>query len=99
ADVQTVAADDIAVHLAHDHHFAGIDVGGNNAVPSNGDAVLGNIDGAFDAAVHIEGFGAADFTLDDQRPSDAGLLQGSIGGFRRCVGVEIAELSGFLCVF
>ena len=65
ADVQTVRALDVALHLAQDHNFAGTDVGGDAAVTSNGDPVIGKINGALDSAIDVERFGAADFTFDD----------------------------------
>jgi len=65
ADVQTVRALDVALHLAQDHDFAGTDIGGNAAVASNGHAAFGKIDGALDAAIDVQRFGAAHFTLDD----------------------------------
>ena len=63
ADVQTVGALDVALHLAQDHNFAGADVGGDAAVASDGDPVLGKIDGALDSPIDVERFGAADFAL------------------------------------
>jgi hypothetical protein len=57
---------DVALHAAQDHNFAGADVGDDAAVGCNGDAVIGKIDGALDAAIDVERFGAADFAFDDQ---------------------------------
>jgi hypothetical protein len=56
---------DIALHAAHDYNFAGADVGDDAAVGCNGDAVIGKINGALDASIDVERFGAADFALDD----------------------------------
>jgi hypothetical protein len=76
ADVQTVGALNVALHLAQDHNFTGDDVGGDAAVSSDGDAVLGKVDGAIDSTIDIERFGPADFTFDDYRAADRGLLHG-----------------------
>ena len=47
------------------------------AVAADGDAAIGHRDFAFDAAVDVEGFGAADLALDDQSAADGGLIYGS----------------------
>ena len=56
ADVQTVGALNVALHFAQDDNFAGADVGGDAAVTSNGDPVLGKIDGALDSPIDVERF-------------------------------------------
>jgi hypothetical protein len=76
ADIQTVGALYVALYLAQDDHFAGADVGGDAAVASNGDPVLGKIDGALDSPIDVELFVAADFSLDDHGTADRSLLHG-----------------------
>ena len=88
ADVQTVGALNVALHLAQDHNFAGADVGGDAAVASNGDAVFGKIDGALDSPIDIERFGSADFALDDHRAADRSLLHGHADGLAGAVRVR-----------
>src|SRR5436190_18653422 len=66
ADIQAIDALDVAGYLAHDHHFAGADIGGDDTVAPHGDAVVGKIDGAFDLAIDIECLGSRDLALDDQ---------------------------------
>jgi len=53
ADIQTVRALDVALHLADDHNIAGTDVGGDATVTPNGDAVTGKINGALDSAIDV----------------------------------------------
>src|SRR4029077_4347171 len=77
ADVQAISALNVAVHLAHNHNFAGANVGRDAAVTSNGYAIVGKTNGALDPAVDVKRFRAADFALDDQRTADRGLLHGS----------------------
>src|SRR5579863_6443978 len=76
ADIHAVAGGQIAAHFAQHDDFAGVDVGGDHAVAANGDAIAGKIDGTFDPAVNIKRLGAGDFTLDDQRLADGGLVGG-----------------------
>src|SRR3989449_4189950 len=79
ANVKPVIADHITVYLAHDDNLAGIDVGRDGAVAADGNTVFRNVDSAFDAAVDIKRFRAADFPLDDEGTANAGLLQRGIG--------------------
>jgi len=88
SDVQTVGALNVALHLAQDHNFAGADVGGDAAVASDGDAVLGKIDGALDAPIDIERFGAADFPFDDHRAADRSLFHGHADSLAGGVGIR-----------
>src|ERR1700756_4736454 len=48
ADIQAVAALNIALDLAHDNHFAGDDIGCHSAIAANGDTVVGQVDGTLD---------------------------------------------------
>src|SRR6476660_272231 len=91
ADVEAIAADDVALHLTHDHDFAGVDVGGNHAVAAHGHAMFGNIDGAFDAAINEERFRSTDVAFDDQRAADCRLLHGCARGLYRSVGIGIGR--------
>src|SRR4051812_11165476 len=87
ADVDAVAGVQIATHFADDHDLARHHVRGDNAVASDGHAVSGQVDGAFHAAVDVERFRPGDFTLDDERFADSGLLvavhDGVAGGGNR----------------
>src|SRR5712692_11416322 len=83
ADVQTVRALDVALHLAQDHNFASTDVGGDASVTPNSDAVTGKINGALDSAIDVQRFGAADFTFDDQGAPDCSPLHGHTHGLDR----------------
>ena len=96
AEVEPVRALHVSVHLAHDDYFASADAGLNLAVASNGDTVVGDVDGTFDLAVDEERLGAADLALDDQRASDGGLLHGGAGGLHRGVGVWVRGELGIL---
>src|SRR5713226_5632448 len=83
ANIQTVRALDVALHLADDHNFAGTDVGGDATVTPNSDAVAGKINGALDSAIDVQRFGAADFTFDDQGAPDCSPLHGHTHGLDR----------------
>src|SRR5712692_1528325 len=83
ADVQAIGALDVPLYLAHDHNLAGSDVRGDDAVASNGDAVIGKIDGTLNPAIDVERFGAADFTLDYKRAANRSLLHGRAYGLER----------------
>ena len=74
ADVDAVAYDQVAFDFAHDYDFTGGDCRHDHAVAAYGDAAFGHIDGAFDAAVHVESFCAGDFALDDDGTADGGLF-------------------------
>ena len=80
---------DIAGHGAHDDHFLGTYIGDDDAVTPNGDAAVAKIDGALDATVDKERFGAADLALDDDRASYGGLFHGRVYIFWWCVRVGI----------
>ena len=76
ADVQPVRALDVALHFAHDHDFFGGDVCRDVSVAADGDAIVGKVNGPFDASVNEKRFRARHFTLDDKRASDVGLIHG-----------------------
>ena len=82
ADIDAVGGGDVAADFAEDDDFAGGDVGGDLAVAADGDAIAGEIDGSFDLAVDVEGFGAGDFAFDDEALADGGLVAGGSGGAR-----------------
>jgi hypothetical protein len=77
----TIAGGEIAADFAQHDDFAGVDVGGDYAVASDGDAVAGEVDGALHAAVDVKRFGAGDFALNDERFADGSLVGGG-GGYR-----------------
>ena len=58
ANVQPVGAFDVSADFAHDHDFAGVDVGLDGAVASDGHPVFRDADAAFNAAINIKCFGA-----------------------------------------
>src|ERR1035438_2363864 len=74
ADVEAIAGCHVAANFSENDDFTRGDVGGDYAVATDGDAIAGQIDGAFDAAVDVKRFGAGDFALDDQRLAERGLL-------------------------
>ena len=76
AYVDTVRCLAVAADLTEDDDLAGADVGCDLAVAANGDAVTGEVDGAFNLSVNVEGFGTGDFTLDDEALTDGGLFVG-----------------------
>ena len=76
ADVQPVRTVDVALHLAHDYDFFGGDVRRDVSVAADGDAIVGKVDGAFDASVNEKRFRTRHFTLNDERASDVGLIHG-----------------------
>jgi hypothetical protein len=86
ADIDSVAAFEIAGNFAHDHNFAGRDISLNDAIAPNGDTVVRQGDLALDTAIDIESFGAADLAFDDERAPDGGL-------FDRC-GARRAKWTG-----
>ena len=73
-DIQAVNALDVAGYFAHDHNFAGADIRGDDAVASDGDAVVGKIDGALDLAIDVQRFRSGDLALDYQLAADGCLL-------------------------
>ena len=74
ADVNTVAGGDVALYLAEHNDFAGGDAGSNLAIAANGNAVAGQVDGALNLAVNVEGFRTADLTFHDKRLTDGRLV-------------------------
>ena len=92
ADVDAIAGGDVAAHLAEHDNLAGGDVGGDLTIAAHGDAIARQIDGAFDFAVDVEGFGAGNFAFNDEALADGGLFArcGCGGGGRReaLAGVE-----------
>src|SRR5579862_9290006 len=96
ANVDPVAGGEIATDFAEHNDLTGIDVGGDYAVASDGDAIACKVDGALDAAIDVERLGAGDFAFDDQRLADGGLIRsgggnrpgssGLSGGHRRAGG-------------
>ena len=98
ADVQAVDALDVARYLAHDYDFAGADIGGYDAIASDGDAVVGKVDGAFDLAIDIECFRSSDLALDNQRTADRCLLHGRADGLDRVEGIWVRGKLRFLRV-
>ena len=75
---------------AHDYNFLSVNAGRDVAIASNSDAVVGKVDGAFDAAVDEERLGSGDFALNDERTANRCLLRGgrwwsSLG--RKCLRV------------
>ena len=98
ADIQAIDALDVARHLAHDYNFAGADIGGYDAVASDGDAVVGKIDSAFDLAIDIECFRSSDLALDYERAADGGLLHGRADRFDRVEGIWVRGKLRFLSV-
>jgi len=79
ANIDAVAGSEIATDFAEHDDFTGIDVGGDYAVASDGDAVAGEVDGTLHAAIDVERFGAGDFAFDDERFADGGLVSSSSG--------------------
>ena len=89
ADVDPVAGGEVAAYLAEHDDLAGVDVGGDDAIATNGDAIASQIDGAFDPAVNVKRFRTGDLALNDERFSDGGLLSsagngGPLWSGRRC---------------
>src|SRR5580765_1119037 len=78
ADVQPVGTLDVPANLAHDHNFAGIDVGLDDAMAADGHPVFWNADRPFNAAVNIEGFRTCKFTFNHYRFANGSLLQWAI---------------------
>src|SRR5437588_10009500 len=91
ADVDAVAALDVAGHFAHDYDFAGGDAGIDHAVAANGDAAFRHDDFAFDPAIDVKRFGAADFAFDHEGTADGGLINGRSDGFDWVVGVGVGS--------
>src|SRR5579863_10517083 len=89
ANIHAVAAFDVPGNLAHNHNFTGGNVGLHGAVASDGHSVLRQRDRAFDAAIDVERFRAADVALDDQRTANGGLLHGGSDGFDWGEGVGV----------
>src|SRR4030095_2500155 len=75
---RAVVTNHIAVDLAHDDDFAGMDVSRHRAISANRDAVLRDVDGAFDPAIDIQRFAPTHFAFDYQRAANAGLLEGRV---------------------
>src|SRR5205807_8642150 len=87
ADIDAVAGSDVAANFAENHDLAGVDVGCNYAVSSDGDAVTRQADRTFYPAVDIERLRSSDFALDHERLADRGLVRGCGGrAYRRTGG-------------
>ena len=76
ADIETVRAINVALYLAHDHNFFCGNVRSDVSAAADGNAIVGKADAAFDAAINEERFRASQFTFDDERTSDVGLIHG-----------------------
>ncbi len=74
ADVDAIGGLAVTADLAEDDDLACADVGGYLAIAADGDAVAGEVDGAFDFTVDVEGLGTGDFALDDEALADGGLF-------------------------
>ena len=85
ANVEAVAGRHVAADFAENDDFARGNVGRDYAITSDGDAIAGQVDGAFHAAIDVERLGAGDFALDDERLAERGLLlrSGDDGGGAR----------------
>ena len=70
ADIDAIAAFNVSAHLAHNHNFAGGDIRLHAAVSANGNAIIGQADLAFDAAVNVERFRAAEFAFNYERAAN-----------------------------
>ena len=74
ANVDAIGGLAVAANFAENDDFAGADVGGYLAVAADGDAVAGEIDGAFDFTVDVEGLGTGNLAFDDEAFADGGLF-------------------------
>src|SRR6202041_3951640 len=77
ADINAVAGRQIAAHFAQHDNFTGVDVGCNNTVASNSNAVSRQADRAFDPAINVERLRSSYLALDHQRFADSRLVCGS----------------------
>src|ERR1035437_2563483 len=87
ADVYPARTLDVALHLAHDDDFLSDNVRRDGSVAADGDAIVGEANGAFDASVNEKRFRTRHVTLDDKRASDVGLIHGCGGRLDRSVTV------------
>ncbi len=74
ANVDAIGGLAVAANFAENDDFAGADVGGYLAIAADGDAVAGEVDGAFDFTVDVEGLGTRDLAFDDEAFADGGLF-------------------------
>jgi hypothetical protein len=63
SNLHPLSATQGAGHFSADHNLAGIDIGGNFAVRTDGNAAIGKMDRALYFPVDIQIIAAADFTL------------------------------------
>ena len=96
ADVDAIGGLAVAADLAENDDLASADVGGYLAVAADGDAVAGEVDGAFDFTVDVEGFGTGDLAFDYETLADGGLLavRNRTWGGGGCAGSESRCCSG-----
>jgi hypothetical protein len=74
ADVDAVGGLAVAADFAENDDLASADVGGYLAVAADGDAVAGEIDGAFDFTVDVKGLGTGDLAFNYETFADGGLF-------------------------
>src|SRR5580698_8206197 len=65
--------------FAEDHDFTRVDVGRDYTIAADGDAIAGQADGAFDAAIDVERLRSSHLALDHQRLADGSPVRGSGG--------------------
>jgi hypothetical protein len=90
ANVDAIGGLAVAANFAEDDDFASADVGGYLAVAADGDAVAGEVDGAFDFTVDVEGLGSRDLAFDYEAFADGGLftIRNSTGSGGSCARAE-----------
>ena len=74
ANVDAIGGLAVAANFAENDDFASADVGGYLAVAADGDAVAGEVDGAFDFTVDVEGLGSGDLAFNYETLADGGLF-------------------------
>src|SRR5215472_3314519 len=82
-NISPIAGGHVALDLAQDHDFLGVDVGLDLPVATNGHPVPREVDSAFDAAIDVERFRASHLAFDDQRFANRGLLLAVHNGIAR----------------
>src|SRR5882724_4114308 len=83
ADIHTVAGGQVAAHFSENDNLAGVDVGRDDAVASDGHAIAGQVDRTFNASVNVKRFRSGHLAFDDERFADRCLVRSRGGGGKR----------------
>ena len=81
-NINTIGRGDVPTNLAEDDDLAGSDVGRDLAIATDGDAIAGQVDAAFDLSIDKQRLRAVNLAFDEQAFADGGLFAGGRSGLR-----------------